>query len=259
MPKATDFVIEQQRQLTADVLAVDLKAAIKLTGYLPGRFVMVELPNELYQLRRPLAIADCQPDQGRLTLIYRVVGQGTKLLAELPAGTKLNVLGALGNGFNFQKLPVGSSVLLIGGGTGLPPLMYLAAALTKKGCQVETLVGFRTRKQIFGAEVFQKNGRFLLATDDGSAGVKGNVGTLLATWQKQNCCHVYACGPLGLLRAVQQKFKSWPNLPVDLSLESRMGCGMGACAGCMVSVNGSKWNQHVCLEGPIFNATEVKL
>ena len=118
MPKATDFVIEQQRQLIADVWAVDLKAATKLAGYLPGRFVMVELPDGLYQLRRPLAIAGCQPAEGKLTLIYRVVGQGTEMLASLPAGTKLNLLGALGNGFNFQKLTAGSQVLLIGGGTG---------------------------------------------------------------------------------------------------------------------------------------------
>lgn len=258
MPSVNNFIIQEQCQLTADVYLLNLKTTAKLSGYHPGKFVMVELPNELFQLRRPLAIADCQAMQGKLSLIYRTVGQGTHLLATLKPGVKLNILGALGNGFADQNLAANDQVLLIGGGTGLPPLMFLAKTLAQKGCQVTTMAGFRTRTQIFGAKVFQACGKFLLATDDGTAGVQGTVKTLLDNYWSDEYCHVYACGPLGLLKTVQQQLAD-RRLPVDLSLESRMGCGMGACAGCMVSVGHGNLNQHVCLKGPVFSATEVKL
>ncbi|WP_281164626.1 dihydroorotate dehydrogenase electron transfer subunit [Liquorilactobacillus sicerae] len=257
MPSANDFIIQEQCQLTADVYLLKLKTTAKLSGYLPGKFVMVALPNELFQLRRPLAIADCQAMQGQLSLVYRTVGQGTNLLASLKPGVKLNILGALGNGFTYQSLTANDQVLLIGGGTGLPPLMFLAKTLAQKGCQVTTMAGFRTQAQVFGTAVFQASGKFLLATDDGTAGIQGTVKTLLDNWSA-NCRHVYACGPLGLLQTVQKHFADC-QLPVDLSLESRMGCGMGACAGCMVSIGQGDLNQHVCLEGPVFSAAEVKL
>lgn len=258
MPSVRNFSLVKQERLTEDVFQMDLKTTESLSEYQPGRFVMVEIPNGLQQLRRPLAIAAVDLLTGCISLIYRVVGQGTEQLAKLVVGAKVNLLGALGNGFNIQNFQVGDQVLLVGGGTGLPPLMYLAQTLAQQGCLVTTMVGFRTKSQIFGTQVFAQAGQLQLATDDGSAGKLGNVGTLLNAWKMNNCRHVFACGPLGLLKAVQQRFAS-QSVPVDLSLESRMGCGMGVCAGCMVSVNGGTLNQHICQEGPIFSAAEVQL
>ncbi|MFT8726519.1 MAG: dihydroorotate dehydrogenase electron transfer subunit [Liquorilactobacillus ghanensis] len=258
MPSVKKFLLVKQQRLTNDVFQMDLQAATPLVGYLPGRFVMVAVPNGLQQLRRPLAIAAVDEAAGKLSLIYRVVGQGTAQLAALTTGEQLSILGALGNGFATQKLVSGDQVLLVGGGTGLPPLMYLAQILAQKGCSVTTMVGFRTKTQIFGTQVFAAAGKLQLATDDGSAGIQGNVGTLLAAFNATDCQRVFACGPLGLLKAVQQRFAK-QIMPVELSLESRMGCGMGACAGCMVSVGGGTLNQHICQEGPIFSAAEVQL
>ncbi len=254
-----DFQIIEQQELAHDIYRVILHGEFNYAGVKPGCFVMLKLPDEAYQLRRPLAIAACDSVQKTITLIYRIVGDGMRLLSKLAPGTIVNILGPLGNGFSLENVDVGAEVLLVGGGTGLPPLMMLAQALKEKGCSVSTAVGFRTASMIFGETEFERSGQLLLATDDGSRGFKGNVGELLAAQTTvSKYTNVYACGPEGLLKMVQTRFVP-TKTAIYLSLEGRMACGVGACEACVVSTGEGTLNKRVCVEGPVFNGREVML
>ncbi|KRM97477.1 dihydroorotate dehydrogenase electron transfer subunit [Liquorilactobacillus aquaticus DSM 21051] len=254
-----DFQIIAHQKSAPNIYRIVLQGEFDYAKVKPGCFVMLKLPDEAYQLRRPLAIAACDAVRKTITLIYRIVGDGTRLLSELAVGTQLNVLGPLGNGFPLEKVEPGAEVLLVGGGTGLPPLMLLAQALKEKGCKVSTAIGFRTAAMIFGEEEFECTGRLLLATDDGSKGFKGNVGELLTEQNSTSqYTSVYACGPEGLLKMVQRHFSA-TEAAIYLSLESRMACGMGACEACVVSTKDGILNKRVCVEGPVFDGREVTL
>ncbi|KRL01524.1 dihydroorotate oxidase, electron transfer subunit [Liquorilactobacillus capillatus DSM 19910] len=247
-----------QEELAPSIYRIVLYGKFDYAQARPGCFVMLKLPDGTYQLRRPLAIAALAPLQETITLIYRVVGDGTHLLQQTAVGAQLNILGPLGNGFPIENVESTENVLLVGGGTGVPPLMLLAQALKDKGCKVTTAIGFRTAALIFGEKEFEDNGQLLLATDDGSKGFQGNVGQLLATQPEQTYTKVYACGPNGLLQMVQTRFAG-TTAEIYLSLESRMACGVGACEGCVVSTKDGTYNKRVCVEGPVFNGREVRL
>lgn len=250
--------IAAQEELAPGIYRIVLHGEFDYAAVRPGCFVMLQLPDEAYQLRRPLAIAASNETQKTIALIYRVVGDGTRLLSKLAPGMLLSILGPLGNGFSLGADNSAEEVLLVGGGTGLPPLMMLAQALNEKGYAVTTAIGFRTASMAFGEKEFEHNGKLLLATDDGSKGFKGNVGELLAKQSVKKYAKVYACGPAGLLQMVQKRFAE-TETGIYLSLESRMACGVGACEGCVVSTKDGIFNKQVCLEGPVFDGREVIL
>lgn len=208
----------------------------------PGQFVEIALPG--YYLRRPISVCDIEDD--RLTLIYKVVGEGTAVMARMTEGQELDMLTCLGNGYDLSK--AGDEVLLVGGGVGVPPLICAAKVLRGMGKQVRVVMGFGSAREVFSEEEFRTLGcRVDVCTMDGSYGTKGVVTDLI----DESAPYYYACGPLPMLKALVQKIGTRG----ELSMEERMGCGVGICMGCSLQTrNGVK---RVCKEGPVFDADEL--
>ncbi len=238
------FEIVSHRPLTDTVYEMVLRGDTSAITH-PGQFV--ELSLEGLFLRRPISV--CNYDEGELTLIYKVVGKGTAQMATMAAGTKIDALTGLGNGFN-DTIEC-SRPLLVGGGVGVPPLYRLARNLIAQGKQVSIILGFNTASEIFYKEQFEVLGaKVIVATVDGSCGVKGFV-TDAISQSGVEADYFYSCGPLPMLKALTQSL----NIPGQISLEERMGCGFGICMGCSIqTASGAK---RVCKEGPVFRKEEI--
>ncbi len=218
-------------------------------GILPGQFVEIEIPG-LY-LRRPISVCNIEGDE--LTIIYKTVGQGTAAMAQMRAGEELDILSCLGNGYDLTK--AGDEVLLIGGGVGVPPLMYAAKELRKAGKKVRAVLGFNTAEEVFGEQEMQAMGcKVRVCTMDGSYGEKGVV-TEQFTMHNAQCTmpFYYACGPLPMIKAILRTIGT----NGQISMEERMGCGVGICMGC--SIETKEGFKRVCKEGPVFNAEALKV
>jgi len=231
------YTITANEALTKDVwrmvLAGDTSA---MTA--PGQFVEISLPG--FFLRRPISV--CDYDETSLTIIYKVVGQGTDAMTSLQPGDTLDVLSGLGNGFDPAK--AGDAPVLVGGGVGVPPLYNLAKKLLAAGKKPVVILGFNKAEEIFYAEEFRAIGaEVVVTTVDGSVGVKGFVTNALP----ENISFVYTCGPLPMLKAL---YKATGEVSGEYSLEERMGCGFGACMGC--SIMTKEGAKRVCKDGPIF-------
>lgn len=209
----------------------------------PGQFVNIALAGRY--LRRPISVCDYDADS--ITLIYKVVGEGTAQLARMRPGERLDLLTGLGNGFDTAV--AAERPLLVGGGVGVPPLYNLAKTLLAKGLPVQVVLGFNTASEVFYAGEFRALGcSVVVATADGSEGVKGFVTDALAGLDFD---YFYACGPLPMLRALALA------TPCDgqLSFEERMGCGFGACMGC--SCRTLTGHKRICKEGPVMQKREI--
>lgn len=211
----------------------------------PGQFVNIALEGRY--LRRPISV--CDYDERTITLIYKVVGDGTAQMSRMAPGVRLDLLTGLGNGFSTDadtRRP-----LLVGGGVGVPPLYNLARRLLAEGREVQVVLGFNTVAEVFYADEFRALGcDVTVATADGSAGVAGFVTTAIAA-RGLDFDYFYACGPLPMLRALCQAVEQ----PGELSFEERMGCGFGACMGCSCrTLTGGK---RICKEGPVLKKEEV--
>ncbi len=219
-------------------LAGDVKAVAA-----PGQFVNLRVPG--FALRRPISV--CDWSEGGLTLLYKLAGGGTDAMSHMAAGTRVDALVGLGNGFDVSKS--GERPLLVGGGVGTPPLYGLCKRLRAEGKRPTVLIGFRTADEILLADEFAALGaRVLVTTEDGSAGAKGFV---TAVMDKIDCSYFYACGPLPMLRAVDRAAKT----AGEFSFEERMGCGFGVCMGCSkMTKYGAK---RVCRDGPVFTREEL--
>lgn len=214
----------------------------------PGQFVNIAIPGKY--LRRPISICDYSHARGEITLLYDVVGDGTRILSEMRPGRHLDILNGLGNGFSTDS--IGSSPLLLGGGIGCAPLMALARTLRLQGKNPVAILGFNTAADSFGMENWftQIGVEAYVATVDGSIGTKGFVTDVIRE-KKINGDHFYACGPMPMLRALCNSLE----MPGELSIESRMGCGFGACMCCSVqTADGAK---RICKDGPVFRKEEL--
>ena len=242
--KQTVFEIVTNRPLTESVYEMTLKGDTSAITR-PGQFV--ELSLEGYFLRRPISV--CNYEEGTLTLIYKVVGKGTAQMATLAAGTQIDTLTGLGNGFDTSVKH--NHALLVGGGVGVPPLYRLARNLVAEGKKVSVVLGFNTAAEIFYREQFEALGvNVIVATADGSVGVKGFVTDAIAQ-SGIDADYFFSCGPLPMLRALTNAL----TIPGQISLEERMGCGFGICMGCSIqTVSGAK---RVCKEGPVFRKEEI--
>lgn len=211
----------------------------------PGQFVNIALEG-LY-LRRPISV--CDYDEQTITLIYKVVGEGTAQMSRLASGAELDLLTGLGNGFstdNATQYP-----LLVGGGVGVPPLYNLAKKLLAQGRQPQVVLGFNTASEVFYEAEFRALGcEVWVATADGTAGEKGFVTTAIAA-KCENFDYFYACGPLPMLRALCDVVAQ----DGQLSFEERMGCGFGGCMGC--SCKTKYGNKRICKEGPVLTKDEI--
>ncbi|MGE5673020.1 MAG: dihydroorotate dehydrogenase electron transfer subunit [Mycobacterium leprae] len=229
----------------------------------PGQFVEVRVTPAVAGvvsvdplLRRPLSLARIRPDEGTITLIYRTVGRGTRLLAGVLPGMQVDLLGPLGRSFPEPT----DGLCLVGGGLGIPPMVAAAEWAVAQGRQCTALIGARSEALLAGREALLATGvPVTVVTDDGSAGAKGLVtdplSALLAAGQVSQ---IWACGPEPMLAAVKN-LATAAGVPCYLSLERYMACGFGACIGCTVPKAGQPGYYRVCKDGPVFSAEEVEL
>lgn len=214
-----------------------------------GQFVNLKLRE--HSLRRPISI--CSIDDTTFTIIYKVVGSGTRLLSEMKQGECIDVFGPLGHGYPLEKQR--DRVLLIGGGVGLPPLYELAKRYRRLGKQVDVVCGFNSREGIFYEQEFKELGaKVYIATMDGSKGCKGSVIDAIDHYAITTE-FICACGPLVMLKALEKRYQEG-----YFSLESRMACGMGACMACVAKDQKEADMYHrICKEGPVFAIGRVVL
>lgn len=256
---------------------------------LPGQFLMVYPKCAATLLPRPISICEAQRDAGRLRIVYRVAGKGTAEFASYRKGDPISVMGTLGNGFPLQEA-AGKRVFLMGGGIGIPPLLGLTRALSGAGqtsvkeaerasgecadisvgdgrtgdtapLSVHAILGYRDNR-LFLKEDFDHYSNVVIATEDGSAGTKGNILNAVNA-NGLSADLIYACGPMPMLRAVKQ-YAAKEGIPAYLSLEERMACGVGACLGCVCKTTHKDAHSHVnnarvCTEGPVFLAEDVEI
>ena len=240
--KESIFEILSNTKIAADIYKMELEGDISDISR-PGQFVNIKI--EGLFLRRPISVCDAQ--NGVLTLIYKVVGQGTEIMAQAGKGVRLSLLTGLGNGYDTSKS--GEFPLLIGGGVGVPPLYMLCKKLISEEKSVKAALGFNKAEEIIlandlkalGAEVY-------IATVDGSAGVRGFVTDAI---RDLDYSYFYACGPLPMFRAVEKVAKT----SGQYSFEERMGCGFGACMGC--SCKTKYGNKRICRDGPVLEREEI--
>jgi len=210
----------------------------------PGQFVNLKLNG--YYLRRPISVCDWSDNE--LVLIYKVLGHGTEAMTAYEAGTRLDILTGLGNGFDVSKS--GDAPLLVGGGVGIPPLYGLARRLVAEGKQVRAVLGFNSAADQFYVKEFEALGiPVLLASVDGSVGKKGFVTDAMVDLADYS--YVYTCGPEAMLKAVYAATKS----SGQFSFEERMGCGFGACMGCTCKTKYG--NKRICKDGPVLEKEEI--
>ena len=208
----------------------------------PGQFVNIKLDG--FYLRRPISVCNLEGD--KLTLIYKVVGDGTAVMAEMKPGEELDVMCGLGNGYDTSVS--GDAPLLIGGGAGVPPMYLLARKLIAEGKKPRAILGFGKKDEVFYKEKFEEIGvPVTVTTVDGSEGVKGFVTDAM----EQGYTYFYTCGPEPMLKAIYDKSET----SGQFSFEERMGCGFGACMGC--SCKTKYGNKRICRDGPVLVKEEI--
>ncbi len=226
---------------TLDAFAMDKAAQC-------GQFVMVKCAEHM-SLRRPISI--CDAEKGTLRLVFEARGEGTKWLSERTVGESLNLLAPLGHGFDLSC--AGERPLVVGGGIGVPPMLMTAKRLKN----ASAILGFRTADAVLLEEEFLAACESVhIATDDGSAGFHGFVPALFEKRMREGAGYtsVFACGPKAMLAAVAKSAVA-AGLPCQVSMEERMGCGVGACLVCACQIGGH--HKHVCKDGPVFDARDV--
>lgn len=252
MPVTGEFEIVNTRRLNPGAFELTVRAPEISDAALPGQFVHIRCGAERL-LRRPISICDAQ--DGLLRLVIGERGEGTRWLAGLRAGEKVDLLGPLGRGFTIDSGD--APVLLVGGGIGVPPLVFAAKRLSGRA---HAAVGFCSKDAVMLVGMLNECcSGVCLSTDDGSAGVHGYVDTLVRKeLSKTRYGRILACGPRPMLRAVAACAREF-KVPCEVSLEERMGCGVGAClvCACKTKTDDGFAYRHVCSDGPVFNADEV--
>ncbi len=264
--KTTAHVISQS-VLAEGIMDLRLMTDFE-TEVIPGQFVGVYTGSEARLLPRPISICEAAraEDGLMLRLVYRIAGQGTAEFALLRPGQTVSLLGILGNGF-----PVGTAedpagvprrAIVTGGGIGIPPLLQLTKTLTENGSEVTAVLGYRGGFLFLSDEFKAAGAELIIATDDGSAGIKGNVTDALRE-NNLSADVIYACGPSPMLKGIKA-FSCGNGIRTYLSLEERMACGVGVCLGCVCTTTHTDPHSHVCnarvcTDGPVFPADEVTL
>ena len=232
------YEIKSNKKLTDSIFEGDTSS---ITA--PGQFINIKLDG--FYLRRPISI--CDYNDTTITIIYKVVGEGTEVMSKLNAGTELDVLCGLGNGFDTTKSL--DKPVLIGGGVGVPPMYNLCKKLIAEGKKVTVILGFNKKDEIFYEDEFKKLGADVkVTTVDGSYGIKGFVTDAL---KETDYSYFYTCGPMPMFKAIE----STAITSGQYSFEERMGCGFGACMGC--SCKTKYGNKRICKDGPVLVREEI--
>jgi dihydroorotate dehydrogenase electron transfer subunit len=245
-------VIDNQH-LNKEIFILELSGRERLPEILPGQFAEVKVegsPETL--LRRPFSIHDVNYGQNTLSLLIQIAGKGTEALSKLNKGEFVDMIYPLGNSFSLPAKE--QRILLIGGGCGVAPLLFLGKHIKSNGYNPEILLGFRNSERIIEYDEYLKIGRVFLTTEDGSRGEKGFVTdhTVLSSTRYDR---IYCCGPEAMMRTVGA-YSRENNIECEVSLENLMGCGIGACLCCVVET--VRGNVCTCTEGPVFNINDLK-
>ncbi len=243
----------ENKSAGGDNFTLLLEAPEPLPAITPGQFCEVKVDNNpTVYLRRPFSIHSVDYKSNTITLLIKVLGKGTATLSEIKEGDTLNVVYPLGKGFTITDE---ANVLLVGGGCGVAPLLYLAQILNKKGIRPTILVGGRTAADVPRVEEYRKVGETHVATEDGSLGQKGLVTqhdifkSHLADFKR-----IYTCGPEAMMKAVANAAEAL-DITCEVSLENTMACGIGVCLCCVTETK--EGHKCVCTEGPVFDSAEL--
>lgn len=248
-----DLKVKSVEKIHARYVLIRLTDDKPLPPMLPGQFVEIRVDGSPSTfLRRPISINFVDRAQNELWLLVAAVGDGTRRLAQLQTGDQLNCVLPLGNGFTMPATS-NEKVLLVGGGVGVAPLLYMGAEMQQAGCEPTFLLGARTAGDLLMLDIFKRYGGVYVTTEDGSEGEKGFV-TNHSILQQEQFTHIATCGPTPMMKAVA-RFARQHNVDCEVSLENLMACGLGACLCCVEkTVDG---NLCVCKDGPVFNIKKL--
>ena len=248
-----DLTVVENIKLNANYALLKLTAETILPPMIPGQFAELRVDNSPNTfLRRPISINNVDMDKNEVWFLIQLVGDGTKRLAAAASGDIINVILPLGNGYT---LPNNQSdkLLLVGGGVGTAPMLYLGKQLAEQGFEPIFLLGARSDKDLLQLDEFAKYGKVYTTTEDGSHGEKGYV-TQHSILNEISFDHIYTCGPKPMMQAVAKYAKS-KDVDCEVSLENTMACGVGACLCCVEKT--TEGHLCVCSEGPVFNIKKL--
>ena len=268
MPLQTDGTVTENRRIKPLYFALGIYCPPIADQIKPGQFVMLKVSDDNSPLlRRPFSVYKSYPEshpektkRGHLFILYKEVGKGTRKMTGLRKGQRVGLIGPLGNGFTLSPLPASGSSILIGGGMGIVSLYPLVEAI--EAGEIFVFIGGKTERDVLCLEDFRKfSSNIFIATEDGSLGFEGTVVDLFLLEQKRfdgkREYYFYACGPVAMLKALAGTVRA-KNFISYASLEARMGCGFGACWGCVVKTNHPKTPyQRVCEDGPVFRFQDI--
>lgn len=255
MPVQLQAKLINKEQLKLDIFKFSLSAKEIVDIAKPGQFIEIRVTDGMDPfLRRPISIYNMDIENGILEIIFRVQGKGTEILAKKNEEELIDIVGPLGYGtFKYAGY---KNIAILGGGIGVFPL-YELTKNASKAANVNTYLGFRNKEAVLLEEEFRKvSNKLVITTDDGSYKIHGfAINELKNDLEKDNIDCIFACGPLPLLRAAQIVSKE-TGIPCQISLEEKMGCGLGVCLGCAVEVATGGY-EHVCKQGPVFDSSKV--
>lgn len=249
-----DFKVISNRRVTHDYVIIELQHPGEMPEMHPGQFVQIkveERPN--VYLRRPISIHDVDVQQGVMRLLVQEVGEGTRWIGQLKSGQAINVVYPLGNSFS---MPATNRVLLVGGGCGIAPLLFLGKALHGNGIKPRFLMGARSAAHLIDLSEYRALGDVYITTEDGSEGTKGFVihHPVMKT-ETPDFDTIYTCGPEPMMK-VLAKYAANHHIHCQVSLENSMACGFGACLCCVTATHDG--NKCTCIDGPVFDSKELK-
>lgn len=262
MKKKCMGVVRSAQELAMDIYDLWIETEIAADAK-PGQFIGVFPGKDSTLLPRPISICEVDQEKTALRIVYRVAGKGTEEFSHYKPGRRVWLLGVLGNGYPMDAAEGKDSILLMGGGIGIPPLVELAKQLRmrKPQTKITAAVGYRS-SDLFLTEELSQYADVLIASEDGTVGVKGNVMDAIAN-AGIKADIIFSCGPMPMLKAIK-KYAEAEEIPAYISLEERMACGVGACLGCVCKTTHKDPHSHVnnariCTDGPVFEAREVEI
>jgi dihydroorotate dehydrogenase electron transfer subunit len=248
-----DLKVIGNKRLNNDFFILEISGNEKMPDFKPGQFAQVRVDGSQETfLRRPISIHDVDYEKNTFKLLIQIVGKGTETLSRLNTGDSINLIYPLGNSFSVPSSD--DKVLLVGGGCGIAPLLFLARFLKSNSVIPDILLGFRSSERIIEYEEYEKTGNVYITTEDGSVGEKGYV-TRHSILSAKKYDGIYCCGPDSMMKAIA-RYSRERGIACEVSLENLMACGIGACLCCIVDT--VKGNLCTCTDGPIFNINDLK-